>query len=338
MKKLKEIKRDAIIGIHSLFQGLKGADAVISQNASYGGGGTEINQQQTADSIFGDFLNQQETERVKEERDRYYRVLREADKYQVKVIGMESAKNDEEGADSTKMTEGALTTTTRKKVAADYLKHAEIYNEENLPIRLIQDIKLIPLENNFTGDFSKPESEQYVSNITIERDDFMPRFRLENRATKLVVKTTGENTARLDFYTSIYASQFSKVDALFVSEFNRIKTENNKRSDTTSFTKISFYTDKAFGADDLCYFEYDDIKFVGIEVFDGNFVLQFDAHVVKDGEYVGDKYKTEELTEKYKNNAPKGDATDIFAIERKLKKEEAQDNEINLETTTLKLS
>ena len=75
------------------------------------------------------------------------------------------------------------------------------------------------------------------------------------------------------------------------------------------------------------------IEYKGIEIFDGNFVLTFKCHIVADGTDITEKYKMKSLDEKLETKAPReGVATNIFAAQRRAEKEE-----INFETTTLKL-
>ena len=181
----------------------------------------------------------------------------------------------------------------------------------------------------------------YDTTISIERDGITPRFFLEKYAKKVVVRNN-DNRAYVDLYFSIYASQFGKVDAILVSNLHRIFEEKNLRSDLTDFISIEWYSDKAWNSDDVCHFKYDDIKFINIDIFDGNFVLTFDCNVVKDGIDLAEKFKTEELDEKYANEEAKHEAVDIFTLQRKMKRdEEKQKNDIdlgNLGSTTLKLS
>jgi hypothetical protein len=146
----------------------------------------------------------------------------------------------------------------------------------------------------------------------------------------------------VDLYFSIYASQFGKVDAILVSNLHRMFDEKNLRSDLTDFVSIEWYSDKAWNSEDVCHFKYDDVKLINIDIFDGNFVLTFDCNIVKDGVDLAEKFKTEELDEKYANEEAKHEAVDIFTLQRKMKRdEEKQKNDIdldNLGSTTLKLS
>lgn len=312
---------------HSLFFGMKGADVIITQEANYGGGSQEIVQQKSVDHVMNDFLTQQETERMKESRDEYYRAFKESDKYNVEVEGM----FDKEGNDL----EGEVKVKTTKKVRNPFLKRIKVYNPENLTVRTVQDNKQIQKHSNI-DDYTfllHPTEKESIPLITVTRDGFTPRFELENYANKVVVRTINETECYVDFYTTMYASQFGKVDALFIAELNRIRENKLMRSDTTSFKEIDFISDKAFNTDDLCLFKYDNIQYVGIEIFDGNFVLTFKCHVVDDGTDITEKYKMKSLDEKLETNAPReGVATNIFAAQRKAEKET-----ISFETTNLEL-
>ena len=312
---------------HSLFFGMKGADEIITQDANYGSGNQEITQKASVDHVMNDFLMQQETQRMKETRDEYYRVFKESDKFNVEIEGL----FDNEG----NYTDGEVKAKATKKVKNNFLKRISVYNPENLKIRTIQDNKLIQRHSNI-DDYTfllHPTEKETIPLVTITRDNFTPRFELETYANKVVVRTINETEVYVDFYTTMYASQFGKIDALFISELNRIREQNLMRSDTTSFKEIDFISDKAFNTDDLCLFKYDNIEYKGINIFDGNFVLTFKCHIVSDGVDVTEKYKTSSLDKKIEVEAPReGVATNIFAAQRKAEKEE-----INFETTTLKL-
>jgi hypothetical protein len=86
---LKTIKTKIEIFWHSLFRGLASADTII--NAPVGSENSiEIVQQQKIGGVMDDLLEQKETQRVIETRDKYYRVLKEADKWDtssIKIIG-----------------------------------------------------------------------------------------------------------------------------------------------------------------------------------------------------------------------------------------------------------
>lgn len=86
----------------------------------------------------------------------------------------------------------------------------------------------------------------------------------------------------------------------------------------------------------MCECSYDDIKLIDSNIFDGSFVLTFDAHVIEEKKDLTEKFKTKDLDEKYKYRSPKGNSVDIFAADRRAK----ENNEIdidNMSETTFKL-
>ena len=339
MSRISKLKSQIQLLWHSLFRGMAAADTIItaptgSDNA------TEIVQQTRRGGVMNDFLEQKETKRVVEMRDKYYRVLREADKWDassIKIIGEDENGLIFSGTDKLK-----------KKSKLDFMKHPPVYNEENLPLRVIQDNKQIQKQGNLISGFNAVFDSNliptgltdYDTTLTIERDGFKARFDLEKYTKRMVVRENG-NRALVDLYLPTHASQFGKVDAILIANLNRIWEEKNLRSDLTDFKEMWWYSDKAWGSDDVCIFKYDDIKFLGINVFDGSFVLTFDCNVVEDGTDLTAKYRTEELDLKYENEEAKTDAIDVFTLLRHEKKKEEKEKSVdvnNLTTTTLKLS
>ncbi len=321
---LKKVFFNTYLFFKGLFFGMKGADDIISQKASYSSGDIEIDQEKHVDNIYSQLIAGKETQEVKELRDEYYRVVREANNFHVDVTG-----SLEEGAT------GDLKAKARKKTALDFTCKIEVFNPEKLPVRVIQDNKLIPKHGNFFADdlFSYGTND-FVSIFTVKRN-FIPRFALENYANKVVVRTINDEYSYIDIYTTIYASQFGKVDAILISQLNDLIKTKNKKSDITDLSEFSFVTDKAYGENDLYEFSFGEIKYEGINVFDGNFVLTFKGKNIKNGFDITEKYKTKELDEKLKNKSPRNkvEGIDLFAIDRKIKKEEE-----NFSTTKLEFS
>ena len=329
---LNRLKFKVAVFFHSLFFGLKAGDEVITESANYGSGtDSDITQHKEYDDVLADFLDGKETQRVVEMRDEYYRVFKESDKYEVTVKGL----FDDEGNDL----DGEVTVETKKRNRSDFLKRIQVYNPEKLKVRIVQDNKLIPIKGNYDADaiLNIAEHDQMVPLITIERDGFIPRFEIERYANKVVVRNINDKKCFVDFYSTIYASQFGKIDALFIAELNRIREKKLMRSDTTSLKVIDFISDKAFGSEDLCEFKYGNPVYKGIEIFDGNFVLTFECDILMDGNDITEKYKTKEVTKKYEEKAPKGNAQDIFAVNRRVENDDKNNEDFNFEKTTLKL-
>ena len=339
MKLYNKIKCNLQLFWHSLFRGMAAADIVIkapvgSENSS------EIVQQMKTGGVMDDLLQEKETQRVVETRDKFYRVYKESDKWDtssVKIIGEDENGLIFDGTDGLK-----------KKTKLDFMKHPPVYNVENLRLRVIQDNKQFQKQNNlisgynvvFDPDLLPKGLTDFETTLTVKRGEFTPRFNIEKYVKRMVVRENGSR-ALVDLYLPSESSQFGKIDAILIANLKQIMDTGNKKSDITDLNEISWFSDKAWNSEDLCEFVYDDINFHSINIFDGSFVLTFDCNVVKDGVDITKKYRTKELDEKYKTEAPKSDVTDIFAVKRKIQRNETAKNTIdfnNMGPTTLKLS
>lgn len=325
---------------YSLFYGMESANNMI---LTQGDDVNDITIQQTMSKggVMNDLLEQKVTKEVEELREKHYRILKEADKYDTSTIKMTF---DEEG--------NPVFTADRlhKKTKSDFMKHCEVLNDDGLKIRTIQDNKKFEKKSSIlnsdetTSDLHIPKGiYDYDTTLTIERDGILPRFEIEKFVSKMVVKEYTEDGSRavVDFYLPTMASQFGKIDAIFVSNLYTMFETKNFRSDILDFVSMEWYSDKAWNSPDICLFKYDDIKPFNMNVFDGNFVISFDCHVVADGEYMAKKYETKEMEEKYETLAPKTNSVDLFAGMRRneeLKKKEEENTIINLSTTTFKLN
>ena len=338
MMNFKKIKSRIQLLWHSLFRGMASADTIINSPTGSANSVEIVQQIRGGGGVFDDLLQQKETQRVIETRDKYYRVLKEADKLDtsgIKIIG-----EDDDGLVFSIPEEGL-----RKKSKTDFMKHPPVFNDGNFSLRTIQDNKQIQKSSNFNIDLKEalnPSLTNYDTTLNIERDDFLPRFQLEKYTKRMVVRNNG-NRAYVDLYLPTEASQFGKIDAILIANLNQIWKGEQKNSDLTDFKEIWWYSDKAWNSEDICLFKYDDIKFIGINVFNGSFVLTFDCNIVNDGTDLTEKYRTKDLDYKYETEAPKSNSVDIFALSRRNKRieEKAAKSEMdlsNMGNTTLKLS
>ena len=71
------------------------------------------------------------------------------------------------------------------------------------------------------------------------------------------------------------------------------------------FEEVSFVTNNTLGAQDFLLFSYGKITFNKIVEFDGNYVIKFNAKVLKNGEDILINYIDLELEKKYKNKQKK---------------------------------
>lgn len=312
--------------IDGVFFGLKGADDIISTKSSYGSSESVIIQEQTKDSLYNDLLRGEETQRVKEFRDEFYRTIDQASKMEVNV---QTSNNFEENFDDENL---ELKATVRKKTPLDFVCKIEVYNPEKLHLKCIQDNIQVPEKSAFSegGDMT---SDKSVNIFRIKRDGIIPRFKIEDYSNKLVIRMIDEKTSYLDFYVSIYASQFGvtydkdgkiKKDntSLLISELKRLMDKKIRSSDIAEFSELSFESEKAYGVVNPSHFEFDNIKYISTNVFDGNFVITLKANNKVFGKSSKEKYHTKELEEKLKKNAARDEVSvDLLTAMRHLEEE-----------------
>lgn len=333
MNKFKKTIGNFIIGIkllwYSLFYGMESANKMLTNQS---GDMTEngIHQIISKGGVMNDLLEQKVTKEVEELREKHYRIIKEADKYDPSTITMTF---DEDGNPIFSNTNHLM-----KKTYTDYMKHPPVYETPDTKIRTIQDNKTFAKENSI-GNVCIPDGlYDYDTTLTVKRGIYGPRMQIDKFVTKMVVRNREtEGRVFVDFYLPTNASQFGKIDAILVSNLYSMFETKNYRSDLTEFEGIEWYSDKAWNSDDMCLFKYNDIKLVDINVFDGSFVLTFDCHIISNGDSIVEKYMTEEMEEKYRELAPKSNAVDLFAGQRRKDKIQDKNNDINLENTIIKL-
>lgn len=306
MLNLRKLRNNIILFFHGLFYGLRDADSkMMKQVANKKYDDNEINQKLEIGGIFNDLLNQKETQQVKEFRDSYYRILKEADKF---VVSLTIDKDNDE-----------IRGTARRKDSSFQEKHVIIDESDNLPIKLIQFnyITNDDIDNTIKNNmFDNNETNcQYL--FEIDRCGITPRFRIEKYIKKVVLKkTTSSSKYVMDIYCSIYPRQFNSVDALFISEMRRVMEKKLYTNDTVYFDKFSFTTYKAYNVDDIHRFELINNKLKEISIFDGNFVLKYESDAIVNDVDLTEKYKTKEMDEKYSKKASKSNTVTLEQAER----------------------
>ena len=306
MKFFKKIYGKLTLFWHSIFYGMAGINKTI-QISSNSNDGVEVIQQQNGGGVFADMLQEKKTQQVKETVDAYYRIYKEADKYDVSNIVI--AGEDENGIIF--KTKGDI----RKKTKADFIKHPPVFNPDNLPIRVIQDNK--HNENKYN---TSPTLYDYEVTLTVKRDNFTPRFPIDKITKRIVVRTLNNKKCMVDLYLPSDASQFGKIDAIVISNLRNMLENKIYKSDLTDFIEFEWFSDKAWNSEDVCHFKYNVNELIGINIYDGSIVLSYLCDIIYDGLDLSNKHKTKELDEKYKIEAPKKDGIDIFTYARHVEK------------------
>lgn len=326
----KNIKLKTVLFFHGLFQGLRAADTtMLAQVSGEDGDDQEVSHKLEINSVYNDLLREHKTQEVLETIDMSYRVAREADKYDVTIIG--GLGDEYVGSDQ------PLSAVAVKKVLSKYEKHPEVFTEKGYHVTLIQQNKLIPKRGNFNAtleDFINAVSSNgndCIPLLDLSYDGFTPRFTLQKFVTKIVVRETKAGKVKTDLYIPSEAGQFTKTDAILISELHRIMDNNLKKTDFLDIKSAEFVTDKAYGAEDYVQYTLAPLKYKKISIFDGSFVLTFDVGTVQTFDIV-DAHKTESLSKKYEEVAQRKNeisVEDVDAIERREKKltEKAQKQE-----------
>lgn len=329
MKLLTKFKRNVKLFFYGLFSGLISADKMISTQTTSLDSLNTIQQNLNNGGVFSDMLETKLTQQVKETVDAHYRIYREADKYDTSSIRIIS--EDENGVVFSPVTK------LKKKTVSDFMKHPPVYNPENAKIRTIQDNK--HMEDKYQTNPNILFG--YDTTLTVERGDFTPRFKLEKLVKKIVVRECEDNKSLVDLYVPSESTQFGKIDAIVISFLHKYMEEKNYNNDLVDFISFEWVSDKGWNVEDLLLFKYIVKKLYSIDKFDGSFVLTYVCEIIEDGKDLTEKYRTKELDEKYANESPKNNAVDIFAYERKIKRDNAKKNEIDIEnlgTSTIKIN
>ena len=318
---LRRIKLNLTLFFHGLFQGLRSADeTMLSQVSGEEQDGQEISHKLEINSVYNDLLKEKKTQEVAELIDMSYRVAREADNYEVTLIG--------DLSDDAVNSDRALSAVAVKKVAMKFDKHPEVFNERGYHVTLIQDNKQVQKTGVWSATLSdfknalNNNGKDYSSIFELTYDGFTPRFRLENYMKKLVLRETKAGKAKADIYLPLEAGQFTKTDAILIAELHRIKDEKLKKTDFLDIQSVDFVTDRAYGAENLVSYKLYKLTFKKISEFDGSFVLTFTVDSVNTYDIV-EAHKTKTLDQKYKDLAPRGNGIsveDVGAIERRNKK------------------
>lgn len=275
---------------YGLMYGLKTTETeILTQKGAQSDKQISINQNVDAEKMSRALLNGQETQAVKELRYRTYKVADEAEKLDYITNGLVIPKQD------------------RKHVYIDETegyKTILIQNNEELGLGVLDELNRI----NSYG-----EQLKYVLQIT---RNFVPRFRIEEFTSKLVVKEIDNNHVQLDFYSTIYPNEHKYTSKGFINEINKIK-DNGLKSDVIDFEELKFITQKAHGVRDLMEYKFDNIFFKKIDIFDGNFVIKFKAHLKNEPIDLTKRFYNEEMDERYNNKDKKDVIFNLSEIDKK---------------------
>lgn len=278
-----------------LFSGMKNAnDLAFTGNKDVdGGNGLSIEQQKETQSVYKDLLKGEITQEVIELRHEMYFAERASKKYKYNGNGRAVKQN------TIMDYKGALECSDGLDVL--------LVQENKEDMGSLMDFGIYNMGNNVC--YSKEIDDKLRSvrerkfTINIKRD-FIPRFKLENYTTKIVLKPINEEQTLFDLYTYKYVKQFDNVHKLFMKQIEQIYMGDIK-NDIIDFNSLNFITYNAHGSDDLLEYEFDNIKFENIIKYDDSYVLRFVANNVKMGEDLISEFYDEETDRKSQEHAPR---------------------------------
>lgn len=280
-----------------LFRGLQNADnlAFTAQKDVDPGVDNGIEQQKEVNNVYKDMLKGELTQEVIELRHEMYFSERLSHKYEYGGNGRAIKKSN---------------------LVYDF---GRIERSDGLPVILVQENKEdngslmdygiyhtgeeVELSEKAKGNLGVKGKRDFTINI---QRDFTPRFRLEQHATKIVVKEMDDTHSLLDIYVPQAKSQFSNIDKFFLSELQKIYM-GDLRSDLINFSQLDFITCNAAGENDLVKYAFKNIKFDNIIKFEESYVLRFTAENDEKHDFLDEVYDeaTEELSRTHaprKNN------------------------------------
>jgi hypothetical protein len=128
-----------------------------------------------------------------------------------------------------------------------------------------------------------------------------PKFELEKYTKKIHVKKINHKEFLLEFFISKYPTQFDKKSDFFLSDIKKLVLQPSRYNSTVDINTVSFVTNNTVGVPDFLEFEYTVHKFDKIVEFNEFYVVKFISEVTIEAKSIIDKFRNEELDEKYKN-------------------------------------
>lgn len=275
-----------------LFIGMRSADDKLTVGEKVGGDdGITINQQQETKNLYAALLRGEITQEVIEARHEMYYAERRSHDYIYNGGGRAAKLNK----------------------VFDY--NGNVENSDGHRVQIVQDNKLdmanyedYGIDINYKeagikyGTIKNEDISKKEYTIKILRD-FVPKFRLEEFCTKIVVKICDEKRI-IDLYFSKYPIEFNRPSRMFVNALTEIYM-GDTRSELLDFEGLYFVTKNAYGTDDLIRYSYNNFEFKDILVYDGSYVLRFLCDVVEEGTDLVEEFYDETTEQKSREHAPR---------------------------------
>ena len=214
----QKLRLNVVLFFNSLFRGMRAADDIISTNSKDGtaGNGTGEERKVENDNVYAALVRGEITQEVKDLRYETYQAVKKADEYKYVGNGVAVKKDKNQIFNKAK---------------------TKVFNKEDLSVYMIQINDLIKASVSETLSAAQNGKEpEEKHRININRKWF-PRFKLENYATQIVVRTKEEGGYIIDFYVPDAPRDFNPKDIYFDKDFEEIE---KKLKNAKPMTKKEF--------------------------------------------------------------------------------------------------
>lgn len=278
---LKKIATKLQILFYGLIYGMKSTeDSVLHHTGMTNGVGTSIIKEVEDKRVSKALLKGEVTQEVEELRYRTYKVDKESKGYEyyAPTLALKKDKQD---------------TKFMKYDDSDGLELITIQPNDTLVETVGETLEQVG---------GRGKRTQY--RIKINRDGFVPRYKVEEYITRLDVKKLDETHVILDMYVSKYLNDKDFKSKGFIREVEKIRDEKIK-SDILDYEEISFITSHAYKMDDMIKFVFRNIWFREVVEFDGHYILRFKASLQQNSLDLTKKYFSKTMEQKYQNKEKK---------------------------------
>lgn len=311
---IKKIKRFINNLRISFFFGLKKTDEDIFGQKTNSLGETISEQKQQLNQLGEALLKGEVTEEVEMLRDRTYWVADKSKEYKVIVDTLGTTKAVNVG-------------TKKNKLININIPH--VLRFENDSLEIVMDNNAIPT--------SILQGLQAVGSYGIKNEyplkfeyEYSPKFKLDEYVKKIVVrKSIVDGNTFVDLYVPIFKGSYERLERIFDVELKKIKDGKTKPINV-EFDTVYFLSDKAYGTDDLCEYKFKFKEFIGINEFDGKYVLTYTVDVLEYGNKITDKFKNDKLRKKYEDKEVRTTTLDLTGEFKNSCKCDKCDNIVNL--------
>jgi hypothetical protein len=272
-------------------------------------------------SLMSALLRGEVTQEVESLRWRMYKVIGEAQNYKTTINNIK--RDDDNFEDNDDEVFSVTTAKINIEESRNRLKNIIIYNGDEHPLELVLDnleitSSIIDILGKIRLDSVTGDSKGRIGGVTSSNmnssvkshykmeftRDFRPKYEIEEFIDKIHIRSFDNSKKIIELCVFKYEDETKPLKRILLSELKK-GLKNPIHAQTFNFNKINFVTEKTTGYHDFMIFEYENVKLFQIVEFNQYFIIRYYGEVTKNGEYLFEKYRLEELEEKYANKERK---------------------------------